>query len=197
MQQTLSSPFAFVFGNPRAGRAVKDERPPIAPAAAVSTEAEAGYVYLTASRAMPGFVQVATSQEDPEGLTWSLQTVSGVTHFRNVFAVRTTDRHALAARFRQAVIFDQIPHHKDLFKIPLRFARNILEVEAKSLRPLDPAPRRERRLSMALVATMAVALALPLALFVHPPQRPSVAPAPAPSAVSAEVVKPQFRFSKM
>lgn len=186
MQPTL--PFPITFGNRPASRVAKEHRPEPAP----SAEADPGYVYLSASRAMPGFVQVATSQDDPYGLTWSLQTVSGVTHFRNVHAVRTTSCRALAERFRQAVLFDQIPHHTDLFKIPLRFARNILDVEAKSLRPLDTAPRREHGLSMALVATVALALALPLALLVHPQPRPTAQPAPAPA-----LAKPQFRFSKM
>lgn len=199
MQQSL--PFPITFGNSRAGRPARNRRPAPAPLPAVAAQADPGYVYLSASRTMPGFVQVATSQEDPEGLTWSLQTVSGATHFRNVFAVRTSSCSALAERFRQAVIFDQIPHHADLFKIPLRFARNILEVESKSLLPLDAAPRRERGLGrglgMALVATVALALALPFALLAQPKQQPTAQPAAAERAPVPALAKPQFRFSKM
>jgi hypothetical protein len=200
MQPSLSVPMPIVFGNPRTARSANAHRaePATEPTAA---EADPGYVYLSASRTMPGFVQVGTSTEDPEGLTWSLQTVSGVTHFRNVHAVRTTNCRALAERFRQAVIFDQIPHHADLFKIPLRFARNILDVEAKPFRPLDAAPRPERGWSMALIASVAVALTLPIAMLVHPPQPPTAQAAPArPVAHAPEapvLAKPQFRISKM
>jgi hypothetical protein len=199
MQPTLSLPVTFVFGNPRAGRAANPHRPEPAPELA-NAEADPGYVYLSASRTMPGFVQVGTSEEDPEGLTWSLQAVSGVTHFRNVHAVRTTNCHALAERFRQAVIFDQIPHHADLFKIPLRFARNILDVEAKALGPIDAAPRREHSWSMALIATVGLALALPVAMLVHPQQRATPQPVPAQPVAEAPppvLAKPQFRISKM
>lgn len=192
MQQSL--PFPITFGNPRAGRPAPTRRPQPQPVAAAAVDP--GYVYLSASRTMPGFVQIATSQEDPHGLTWSLQTVSGVTYFRNVFAVRTSSCSALAERFRQAVLFEQIPHHEDLFKIPLRFARNILVVESQSLLPLDAAPRRERGLSMALIATIALALALPFSLVTLAKPRPTAQPAAAP-ALAPEIAKPQFRFSKM
>ena len=180
-----------------------------------SPDPDPGYVYLSVSRTMPGFVQIASDTEDPRGLTWSLQTFSGTTRFRNVYAARTSDCRSLEARFREAVPFDQIPHHADLFRIPLRFARQILEEEARAFPPTVPPEEQSRpRFSWARAFTIALACALPLGLYSWHQEGQaarSVATQPAPvaaivappAAVSAPAVgelpraKPSFRISKM
>jgi hypothetical protein len=106
-----------------------------APKSSAYTAPESGYVYLSISDSMPGFVQLDTTVDDPTDLKWSLRTMSGVTHFRNVFTSRTSDTQKLVARFRKALQSDQIPNHTDLFKIPIRFAKQILEDEAKAFPP--------------------------------------------------------------
>ena len=207
MTHTLPAWLAFFAGS---------ETPAVetrAASRARTAEPDPGYVYLSASRGMPGFVQVDTSVDDPRDLTWSLQTMSGVTRFRNVYAVRTSDRGALLERFRKAVLFDQIPHHSDLFKIRLRFAKNILEVESRAFPSNDPMPVRDHRAANVITTTLALAIALPLAIFgFHPsatkqaalPQAvacqvaaPQPAAAPVEVEVAQPVIKPQFRFSKM
>src|SRR5688572_12282942 len=105
-----------------AAAAAHNEPPQVGADTALGAPGE-GFVYLTASSAMPGFVQLARCSEDPRGLSWSLKTFSGVTHFRTICAVRTCDAEALEARFREVVGREQIPHHDDLFNVPARFAR--------------------------------------------------------------------------
>ena len=183
-----------------------------------SSDRDPGYVYLSMSKAMPGFVQVDHSAEDPSELTWSLQTYSGVTHFRTVFAVQTSDCAALKERFCKAVPFDQIPHHADFFKIRLRLARNILETEGKAFPPSHPAPPPDRRVAYGVLASIGLSLVTAVtSLLIHEghtaqakaattqvaaaPAVAKVAPAKAPEAKPAEApalgVKPRFRFSKM
>jgi hypothetical protein len=192
-----------------------------------SADPDPGYVYLSASGAMPGFVQIDSCEEDPEGLTWSLQTPSGVTRFRSAHAVRSADCRQLAERFRQAAAFHQIPHQTDFFKVPLRFARNILDIEAKSFLPSTPAPPRKQRVSRrlmasvsAIVATVTIALVLPVvfrspspssattvatqapsrqsAAIPHSPPQPSASAMHNMDAMAAQAAaKPRFRVSKM
>jgi hypothetical protein len=118
---------------------------------------------------MPGFVQIAASKDDPQGLKWSLQTLSGVTRFHSIYSSRSSDCEGLVAQFQQAVKSNQIPHHPELFKLPVRFARQILEDEAKSFTPLaeEPAaPPKRKRYSLAIAAAAAASLAA--VLLFHP-----------------------------
>ncbi len=138
---------------------------------------EAGYVYFSVSSAMPGFVQLATSAEDPRGRKWALRTPSGVTRFRNVCAFRTSDCRGLEAQFRRALRADQIPHHPDLFKFPVRFARQILAAEAKAFPP-PPEPSTPPKLRAYVFAMLLAAmLAVPFAFQFHRPPAPKIAPA--------------------
>jgi hypothetical protein len=135
---------------------------------------KAGYVYLSVSYSMPGFVQIDTSPEDPTDLTWSLRTMSGVTHFRSVAVARAADCPRLVARFRAALGTDQIPNHSDLFKIPIRFARQILEDEARQMEDHAPAlpslppppkpPKRKPYLYAAAACAATITLAVGLAV---------------------------------
>src|SRR4051812_28704201 len=194
MQQMIQLPQAVFTPAipvlPRRPAAPRPQAP--APQAAPESLAEAdpGYVYLSVSRAMPGFVQVTSARQDPHGLSWTLQTLSGVTRFQNVHTVPTTNCAAVIERFHQAALFNQIPHHSDFFKISLRFARNILDLEAYAFRPSDaPVPRKKKPVGR-LVASIAALLVVLFALLPRPShpaaQTASAAPAPAPARVSAE-----------
>ena len=149
-----------------------------------------GFVYLTVSSAMPGFVQLARSDEDPTGRSWTLQSHSGVTRFRTVCAVRTSDSDALEARFRDALGTVQIPHHPDLFKIPLRFARQILEAEVRAFPSSTPLPEAARKKPVAWVTAALSALIIAAAALTGKPAatRPSAAPATSPA--TAQLAKP-------
>jgi hypothetical protein len=137
-----------------------------------------GFVYLTVSSAMPGFVQLASSAEDPRGRSWSLRSYSGVTHFRTVCAVRTSDSEALEARFREALGTVQIPHHPDLFNIPLRFARQILEAEVRAFPSSIPLAAASRKKPIGWLTAAAAALVIAAAALTGiAPTRPTAAPA--------------------
>jgi hypothetical protein len=148
------------------------------PPALAANYPDAGYVYLSISPVMPGFVQVAASQEDPLGLKWSLETMSGVTRFHTVFSAWSSDCHALMAQLQSALHSSQIPHHPELFKIPLRFARQVLEDEAKDFASAPkPAARPKGRKTYAFV--IAAAALLVASLFLHPfPHHPTAKLAP-------------------
>jgi hypothetical protein len=139
---------------------------------------------------MPGFVQLATSTDDPRGRRWSLETMSGVTRFRCVCAVPTGNPAALAERFREVLLADKIPHHDEFFHMPARFAQQILEAEARDF-PGGPirAPREWRRplfVALALGAVMVSSLG-----FTPRPPAP-VAKPPPPPALRAPL--PKFRL---
>lgn len=217
MLQSISSIAAWPLSH-----SAHDNTEPTELAARACEDRDPGYVYLSVSRTMPGFVQIASSPEDPTGLSWSLQTFSGVTKFKNVCVVRTSDCRELEDRFRKAVSFEQIPHHSDLFKLPLRFARQILEEEAQGL-PATFAPERQAKKlpTWAFVAFSAVSVLAGAGLMLqqaehpvaHTPavvQKVEVQPAaPTTSAViasakveeatatEAQPIKPKFRISKM
>lgn len=127
---------------------------------------------------MPDFVQMSTSREDPQGLEWSLQTFSGITRFHTVCTARTNDYRGLTAQIQRALSTDQIPHHPDLFKIPLRFARQILESEARFFPPTPEAvaPPKAKGHLTALVAAAILTAALLFSTFAHH-AAPKVTPA--------------------
>src|SRR4051812_30213081 len=197
MQQMIQLPQAVFTPAipvlPRRPAAPRPQAP--APQAAPESLAEAdpGYVYLSVSRAMPGFVQVSSARQDPHGLTWTLQTLSGVTRFQNVHTVPTTNCAAVMERFLQAATFNQIPHHSDFFKISLRFAKNILDLEAYAFRPAhEPLPRKKKSAGR-LVAAIAASVVVLVALLPRPARQatptaaaePTVAaPAPKPLAIA-------------
>jgi hypothetical protein len=152
----------------------------------------AGYVYLSASRTMPGFVQLATSTNDPSGRRWSLETMSGVTRFRCVCAVPTGNAAGLAARFRKVLLADKIPHHDEFFHMPARFAQQILEAEAREF-PGGPvrAPREWRR-PVCVALTLAAIMVSSLGFTPRPP-----APIAKPQPAAAPVLRmpaPKFRL---
>jgi len=136
------------------------------PQAPAANYPDAGYVYLSISPVMPGFVQVAASKQDPLGLKWSLQTLSGVTRFHTIHSSWSSDCHALMAQFQEALSSNQIPHHPELFQIPIRFARQILEDEAKTFAPAPEPSAPPKRKSYALV--IAAAALLVTSLLFHP-----------------------------
>jgi hypothetical protein len=128
---------------------------------------DAGYVYLSISPVMPGFVQIAASKDDPQGLKWSLQTPSGVTRFHSICSSKSTNCGRLVAQFQQAVKSNQIPHHPELFQLPVRFARQILEDEAKAFAPIEQAPASPPKRRGYFVA-IAAAASLAAVLLLHP-----------------------------
>jgi hypothetical protein len=121
-------------------------------------------VYLSASKTMPGFVQLDTCAEDPRNRNWALQTMSGVTRFQCVYAVPTGNAEGLARRFRQVLTEDEVPHHEELFHMPIRFARQILQDEARAFpggpEPVTPAWRRPALTAGMLLAVLVSSLGL-------------------------------------
>ena len=156
-----------------------------------------GYVYLSVSPTMPGFVHLADSEEDPQRLAWSLRTMSGTTRFRTVHAVRTRDRQRLVDHFRRALEVDQIPHHADFFKLPLRFARQTLDSEAEQFSP--PKDRMPARQPKPWLLGLAIALVLTLPFVLK--HRKEAQPLPQSESAAAvpiqPVAKPQFRTTKI
>jgi hypothetical protein len=150
----------------------------------------AGYVYLSASRTMPGFVQLATSNDDPSGRRWSLETMSGVTRFRCVCAVPTGNTAALAERFREVLLADKIPHHDEFFHMPARFAQQILAAEARAF-PGGPVRKPlEWRRPVFVAFTLGLVLTSSLGLTPRPPAK-AVQPQPAPTQ---RMPVPKFRL---
>jgi len=64
---------------------------------------------------------------------------------------------------RRALSSDQIPHHPDLFEFPVRFARQILEAEAKAFPPPPELCRPTKWKPYAFAAIIAALLAVPFA----------------------------------
>lgn len=151
----------------------------------------AGYVYLSASRTMPGFVQLSASADDPRGRSWALQTMSGVTRFRCVFAVPTGNIAALAERFREVLLADEVPHHEEFFRMPARFAQQILEAEAREF-PGGPVRRpREWRRPIFIALTLGTVLVSSLGLTPRPEPPPAKPAQPTPAL---RMPAPKFRL---
>jgi len=126
-------------------------------APAADPSPDAGYVSLLISPAMPGFVRIATSREDPQRMKWSLRTLTGITRFQSICAAQSRDCRSFVAQFQEALASDQIPHHPDLFKISTRFALQIFEAEARaSSTPCKRAPRSKRKACIAIAAITTV-----------------------------------------
>lgn len=150
----------------------------------------AGYVYLSASRTMPGFVQLSTSTDDPNGRRWSLQTMSGVTRFRCVYAVPTGNTAALAARFREVLLADEVPHHDAFFHMPARFAQQILRAEAREFPGGPIRMPREWRRPLFVALTLGVVMLSSLGLTPRP-ELPVAKPQPSPAL---RMPVPKFRL---
>lgn len=141
---------------------------------------------------MPGFVQLATSADDPSGRRWSLQTMSGVTRFRCVYAVPTGDTAALSARFREILLLDEVPNHDEFFRMPARYARQILAAEARDFPGGPVRPPREWRRPLFIALTLGAVMLSSLGLTPRP-AAPAAKAQPAPVAPTPLPV-PKFRL---